>query len=108
LPAVIHLGMVYNWGSRLFLTTDLIQGLQNRLGTSTIPELRFGLEARFAKKILPRLGLSLGGNRRTSSAIGLGFRAGAFHFDMAAGIWSGLFLADGKGLEFAIGMGIKR
>jgi hypothetical protein len=108
LPAVLHLGAAYNWGGRIYVAADLVQGSQNRLGISTTPELRVGVEGRFAKAVLPRLGVSLGGNRGLSSTMGVGFRTGAFHLNMAAGTWSGVSFANGKGIGLALGMGIRR
>ncbi|MGH7454467.1 MAG: DUF5723 family protein, partial [bacterium] len=103
LPAVIHIGAAYNQG-RVLLSGELVQGIENRLNASTTPELRLGAEARFLKYLRPRLGLSLGGKRRASSAIGVGLVAGSFQADVAVGTWGGILPLQSQGLGFAFGM----
>ncbi len=105
LPAVIHIGAAYNQG-RVLLSGELVQGLENRLSASTTPELRLGAEGHLLKYLLPRIGLSLGGKRRASSAIGLGLAVGSFQTDVAVGTWGGILPLQSKGLGFAFGMRI--
>lgn len=105
LPAAIHIGASYNQG-RVLLSGELVQGFENRLNASTTPELRLGAEAHFLKYLLPRLGLSLGGNRSASSAIGVGLVAGSFQADVAVGTWGGILPFQSKGLGFAFGMSV--
>jgi len=103
LPMVVHVGAAYDQG-QVLLSGEIVQGLDNRLNAATTPELRFGVEGRLFKFILPRAGLSLGGKRGASSAFGVGFTTGTFHADFAAGTWSGLLPAQGKGIGVAFGM----
>jgi hypothetical protein len=103
LPAVVHIGAAYNHGPVL-LSSELVQGFEDRPSASTTPELRLGAEARFLKYLRPRLGLSLGGKRRAGSALGVGLAAGAFQADFAVGTWGEILPLQSKGLGFAFGM----
>jgi hypothetical protein len=103
LPAVLHVGAAYYHGY-LVLTGELVQGLENRLHATTTPELRLGAEGHYFKYVKPRIGIAFGGKRQLNSAIGIGFTTGGFQMDIAAGTWSGLLPAHGKGAGFAFGI----
>jgi hypothetical protein len=88
----------------MLFTGELVQGLQKGPGSSATPELRFGVEERLTKSLLPRFGVKIGGRHGISTAIGLGFHAREFQLDIAAGTWGGILPASSKGVGFALGM----
>ena len=105
LPAELQLGVVY-YHRRFTATMALIQGFSVRPGSSTMPKAAAGIEYNIFSWFPIRTGLSVGGDDTFSSAIGLGFKFGAFALDFGMSNRGGLILYNQKGVNLALSMGL--
>jgi hypothetical protein len=97
LPRRVRLGAA--WDARHFtLAADWVQGLEERAGTSTTPQLDLGAEWRPVGALAPRAGVSLGGGLDPGLAAGLGIEVAFFQLDLAVMQRGGLGESSGKGL----------
>lgn len=97
LPRRLRAGAAWDTGT-FTLAADYVQGLEERAGTSTTPQLNLGAEWRLVGSLAPRVGVSLGGGLDPGLAAGLGIKAAFFHLDVAVMQRGGLGEANGKGL----------
>ncbi len=97
LPRRLRLGGALDLGS-VTLAADLVQGLEDRAGTSTAPLVRLGTEWRPLGALAARIGGATGGELGTAFTAGLGLKAGFWRLDVAALQHGGLGADSGKGL----------
>ncbi|MFZ5519235.1 MAG: DUF5723 family protein [Candidatus Zhuqueibacterota bacterium] len=104
LPAEMRLGVVYHY-KNLAVAADYIQGLNNRPGTSLVPQMALGLLYTPLSWLPLRTGFAVGGKEGFISACGFGLKLGAFALDFGVSNNGGFFLSNQHGLNLALGIG---
>ncbi|NQU04445.1 MAG: hypothetical protein HQ568_00020 [Calditrichaeota bacterium] len=87
----------------LLLTGSLRQGLNNVVGSTTVPRLTAGLEYKPHPAIPLRAGVGFGGREGFTVGTGVGFRKGVWHTDIGFAFEEGL-IHSSKGFSFGINM----
>jgi hypothetical protein len=105
LPASLTIGLARTSG-RLLWAVDWTQGLQDKPGQSTTPEISAGVEYSPLGFLPLRAGFTAGGKENTSFSFGSGFDLPLFYLDYAVVTGSSLSGYSSKGLNFAISMGL--
>jgi hypothetical protein len=101
LPRRLRLGAAHDGGT-LLLAADYVQGLDDRAGASTTPQLNLGAEWRPFGWLTPRAGLSLGGAAGVGVAGGLGLDLAFWQLDVAVLHRGGFRGDDTRGLGGAV------
>lgn len=103
LPAVLRVGVAHEFSPRLTLAGNYDQAFTTGFGLSTTPRLAGGVEYRLVPWFPVRFGLSVGGRRSNSSAVGFAlgpFTTSRMQFqllDLALVTRSGFFPGISKG-----------
>jgi len=100
LPAELRVGGAYHTG-KVLLTADYVQGLSNRPGVSTTPQLALGAEYWLIHFFPVRAGFAVGGREGLSTRVGFGLHFGNFEMSLAAGSWGAVLPRSAGGLGFA-------
>ncbi len=108
LPAVLRVGVAHEVSPQLTLVGNYDQAFTEGFGMSTTPRLASGVEYRLSPWFPVRAGLSVGGRRGNSSAVGLAL--GPFHmsgmqlrlFDLALVSRGGFFPGLSKGTALSL------
>ncbi len=101
LPRRLRLGAAHDGGT-LLVAADYVQGLADRAGASTTPQLNLGVEWRPLGWLSPRGGLSLGGPAGVGLAGGLGLDLAFWEIDLAMLHRGGFSSGDTRGLGGAL------
>jgi hypothetical protein len=101
LPSELRIGIART--TKLFtIALDLRQGLERTAGVSTTPEISVGSELRLIGFLPLRGGLSVGGKRGLSSAVGFGFDLSLLTLDFAVASQGGIVGGPGVGMAFGM------
>jgi hypothetical protein len=92
---------------KFLLASDLKLGLADKAGVSTAPEISAGAEFHQFRFLPLRAGVSAGGIRGISLALGCGLSISSFHMDLAWASTGTLLPSFGKGISIAVSSGLR-
>ena len=106
LPAILYLGTLYHHKSYDF-TVGYTQVLTKVAAYAMTPQLAGGLQYQALPWLQLRTGIAIGGTERFNAALGFGLTFLPFKFDFGVANYGGLFPKNQRGLNIALGFGIR-
>ncbi len=106
LPSTLHAGIAKVTGSFKY-AFDWEQGFRDGAGVSTSPRISGGAELRLIGFLPLRAGFGVGGKQGTTYSAGFGLDLSLINIDIAAANYNAISSSAGKGLNLAVGIGLR-